>query len=330
MRKLLTPAILALFLITSCTSVNETEDLRVAFYNVENLFDTVDDPSINDEEYLPDGRAKWDQEKYDHKINQLARVLSSIDTTALPGIIGLCEVENKGVLEDLTSHPKLIGGDYKIIHKNSPDFRGIDVALIYQNGTYKPIENEWMNVTFPFDERTTRDILYSKGMIMGGQTVHIFVNHWTSRWGGAAETEPKRIFIANLIKEKTDEILEDDPMAQIIIMGDLNDNPTDKSLMENLISEDLYNLSAPKFANGEGTLYYRSWDLFDQMIVSKSLIDEQGIDVLNKTHDIFKTDWLLFTDNKGNKRPNRTGSGGRYYGGFSDHLAVSLVLHKLN
>lgn len=342
MRKSFLPFISLLLIIGfySC-SVKQSPEVIIAFYNVENLFDTIDDPITNDAEFLPDGKQKWDSKKYAYKLDQLSKVLSSIDTLNFPAIIGLCEVENRLVLEDLIKHSNLKDGNYSIIHKDSPDFRGIDNALIYRADFYTPIANEWINVSFPFDpDYTTRDILYTSGVIYESETIHIFVNHWTSRWGGAEVTEPKRFYIANLIKTYTDKILESDPTANIIIMGDLNDNPTDKSIVEHLLAkqpetnidnQDLYNTSTAKFLAGEGSLYYRSWDLFDQIIVSGNLLDtKQGLMLQSNDINIFKPDWVLFTDNKGVNRPNRTASGSRYYGGFSDHLAVSITLKKAN
>jgi hypothetical protein len=342
MRKSIFPFISLLLILGfySC-SVQQSADIKIAFYNVENLFDTIDDPITNDAEFLPDGKQKWDLKKYTHKLDQISKVLSAIDTVNFPAIIGLCEVENRLVLEDLIKHPNLKEGNYSIIHKNSPDFRGIDNAIIYRSDLYTPTSNQWINVSFPFDTAyTTRDILYTQGVVYGTETIHLFVNHWTSRWGGAEASAPKRIHIAKIIKSYTDKILAEDPKANIIIMGDLNDNPTDVSIVEhlkaaNIIDEsqntELYNLSTNMFLNGDGTLYYKSWDLFDQMIVSGNLLDSNlGLVLTSKEHDIFKPEWVLFTDNKGVKRPNRTASGSRYYGGFSDHLAVSLTLKKAN
>lgn len=342
MKNLFYPIISLLLIIGfySC-SVKQSPDITIAFYNVENLFDTIDDPITNDAEFLPDGKQKWDSKRYEHKLDQMSKVLSSIDTLNFPAIIGLCEVENRLVLEDLIKHPNLKDANYSIIHKDSPDFRGIDNALIYKADLYTPITNEWINVSFPFDTTyTTRDILYTMGVIYGTDTLHIFVNHWTSRWGGAEVTEPKRFYIAKLIKSYTDKILTSDPRANIIIMGDLNDNPTDKSIVEHLLAKPLdsnitnqalYNTSTAKFLAGEGSLYYRSWDLFDQIIVSGNLLDtEHGLMLQSNDINIFKPDWVLFTDNNGVKRPNRTASGNRYYGGFSDHLAVSITLKKTN
>ncbi len=339
MRKILIVIISISLIWISCNFEKTPDSVTLAFYNVENLFDTINDPSINDEEFLPDGRQKWNTKKYFQKIENISRVLLSIDSINPPAFIGLAEVENKTVLEELISFSELKKYNYKIIHQNSPDFRGIDVAFIYRPKLYKPEYNEWINITFPFDSSyTTRDILYSKGKIPGNGTVHIFVNHWTSRYGGQEVTKEKRKYLAALIKSKSDDILKIEPNANIIIMGDLNDNPTDVSLTKGLealsISADiqadkLYNTSLDKYEKGEGTLYYKSWDLFDQIIVSGSLLIENAtINLQSKSILIHKPDWILFEDNNGIKRPNRTASGGRYYGGYSDHLPVYIIIGK--
>lgn len=337
-------AIAILFVIQNCnpvekdskkTAVSE-KSISIAFYNVENLFDTIDSPDTEDSEFLPGSKLGWDTKKVNQKIENISKVLLSMNKIP-PAIIGLCEVENKEIVSDLIQQSDLKNYDYKIIHKDSPDFRGIDVALIYKEGSYTPIKNEWIKIQFPFaTDYTTRDILYSKGLLSNNDTIHIFVNHWTSRWGGQEATEAKRIFLAELLKEKTNSILSKNANSNIIIMGDLNDNPTDKSLMEGLncssISDHInpqkmYNLSLPKYQNGDGTLFYKSWDLFDQMVVSGNLIlTNSHSKIKENTHYILKEDWMLFTDNKGIKRPSRTASSGRHYGGYSDHLPVWIEL----
>lgn len=336
--------IASLFVFHNCNpSVKESgktkfleKSISIAFYNVENLFDTIDSPDTEDSEFLPGSKLDWNTKKVNQKIENISKVLLSMNDIP-PAIIGLCEVENRGILNDLIQQSELKDHGYKIIHKESPDFRGIDVALLYKEASYSPLQNKWINIQFPFDSAyTTREILYSKGLLSNNDTIHIFVNHWTSRWGGQEVTEAKRIFIAKLIKDKTDGILSQNPHANILIMGDLNDNPTDKSMTEGLdcvsISDkvnpkQLYNLSLKKFQNGEGTLYYKSWDLFDQMVVSGNLIQANSSSkVKGNTHQILREEWMIFTDNKGNQRPNRTASSGKYYGGYSDHLPVWLEL----
>ncbi len=310
----------------------------IAFYNLENLFDTINDPTIDDEEFLPESELQWNTEKYELKLDHMAKVIASIDPADYIDIIGLCEVENLNVLHDLVNSRPLKKGSYVIIHKDSPDERGIDNALIYRKGRYMPLENQWIAVMFPFDmSRKTRDVLYSKGLI-DEDTVHLFVNHWPSRWGGQEKTIPHRKHVASMLKKITDSLFKVSPEVNIIIMGDLNDNPDDESVVDVLhatipdkdISDNkLYNLSYHGYKNGKGTLYWKSWDMFDQFIVSSSLLDiSNDLNLESDEMNIFKPDWILFKPEQGNPRPNRT-KGSRYYGGYSDHLPVYVRIRSI-
>lgn len=304
----------------------------VMFYNVENLYDTIDDPKIDDAEFLATGRIPWTGERYNHKLENLSKVFSSIVSPAMPDIIGMAEVENLGVLKDLIKEHSLTGTPYKIVHFDSPDERGIDVALLYNSATFKVTHSEAIPLVLGDDK--TRDILYVSGTSNDGTKLHIFVNHWPSRREGAEVSEPKRIAAASVLREQLDKLFAADPKANIVIMGDFNDNPTDKSISTTLRAlapetepkaGSLYSLLLPKFKAGKGSLYYKSWDLFDQLIVSGSLlIPGKGLDCKAESADIFSAKWLMFTTQNGEDRPNRT-SGGKYYGGFSDHLPVFVI-----
>ncbi|MCD4774356.1 MAG: endonuclease, partial [Bacteroidales bacterium] len=287
MKNLFFVSLIFIIIISSCKSPESefsgVENLKLVFYNVENLFDTINDPNKKDESYLPTSKIAWNTERYLHKLDNLAKVISNIDSLNMPQIIGLSEVENRKVLEDLVSHTKLKNADYQIIHKESPDERGIDVALLYQSNSFKPIFIEAINITFPFDESDhTRDILYVKGLISQSDTLHVFVNHWSSRWGGQEKSEPKRIFIAKILKEKVDKIYSTNPKANIVILGDLNDNPDNISILQHLGADSVFNneekslinLSFKRYSNGEGTVYWKSWGFFDQIIVSSNLLDK--------------------------------------------------------
>ena len=312
------------------------QTISFAFYNVENLFDTIDDPRINDNSHLPDSKVSWNTERYQHKLDNLARVMKSIDTSGFPTLFGLCEVENREVVDDLINHPELSTASYSILHKDSPDERGIDVALLYQGKEYTPVETKFIEIIMLWDTaNTTRDILYSKGVFNGKDTLHVFVNHWVSRWGGQEKTEPSRRYIGKKLKQITDSIFNLQPDANIIIAGDLNDNPTDLSIKDDLGAmpvsmpirkNSLYNLSHNLFMNGEGTLYYRSWDMFDQVIASSALLEgSNGLKLTSEEQMIIKYDWMLYQSNRC-KIPNRTSSGGNYYGGYSDHLPVFVSI----
>jgi len=330
---LLAPA----FLLTACHQKGEkpSGDYVMAFYNLENLFDTIDDPAIRDEEFLPDSKTPWNTERYQKKLENMSNVIAAIDSNQHVPVIGLCEVENESVLVDLLNTPQLKDASYSIIHYNSPDERGIDVALIYREQYFRPIQSKPIPVCFPFDrDNKTRDILYVKGLI-AKDTFHLFVNHWTSRWGGRKETDPNRAYIAELLKNLSDSLFRVNKDANIVIMGDLNDNPNDKSVDDILCAkkvrkkihgEELYNLSYKKFLRGEGSLYWKSWDMFDQIIVSSNLIEDQQLPYASPREQlIFKPEWIMYKTEENEARPNRT-KGKNYYGGYSDHLPVYIRL----
>jgi predicted extracellular nuclease len=287
-QKIILLLIISTILVSSCS--RKTHTFSLAFYNVENLFDTINDRQKQDDRYLPDSEIPWNTERYEHKLNNLAKVINAIDSVELPAVIGLSEVENKAVINDLVNHPALISTGYQILHQECEDERGIDVAMLYQPDQYTPLETNFIPLIFPFDPNNhTRDILYSKGLTRKKDTVHIFINHWTSRWGGQEETEPKRRFTAEVLKSMTDSIFSMQPDANIIIAGDLNDNPNDISIAIDLMAmeptepyldKQLYNLSMKQYKMGEGTLYYKGWDMFDQIIVSTALL--KGVPWLNR------------------------------------------------
>lgn len=331
--KQITTVVLLALAVSSCKQT-KIASFSFAFYNVENLFDTIDDPNIDDEKFLPNSRIAWNTERYHHKLDNMSKVMKSIDTSGFPALFGLCEVENIDVVNDLVNHANLRKAGYRIIHKESPDNRGIDVALLYDPKVFRPVNNRFIVPGFPDDHgMKTRDILYSKGVVNKNDTLHVFVNHWVSRWGGREKTEPFRIQIAKVIKNITDSILDLRPNANILIAGDLNDNPSDSSILKVLqamevtgkpIDKTLYNLSLKQFKKGEGSLYFKSWDMFDQIIVSTAMLTgTNGFKVSSPDQTVFKKDWMLYQPKKGPARPSRTAAG-RYYGGFSDHLPVMV------
>jgi predicted extracellular nuclease len=315
----------------SCTSVKRTlkSEYTVVSYNVENLFDTVDDPKIPDEEFLPESEKKWDNERYQKKLNDIAKVISEINPKELPEIVGLVEIENHAVLEDLIRTEMLKDRGYAIIHEESPDYRGIDVALIYRKDAFTELMHETLPITFPDDpEFKTRDILHVTGKIRN-KTVHIFVNHWPSRIGGDDKTEPKRVLAATVLKNKVDQILAADSKARIIIMGDMNDEPVNKSLKETLgaASPDsgskLVNLMMPDDVKGLGTYFYSgNWNMLDNLVVSEPVLNSRGMKVETGKGYIFSNDWMIFTNKTGDKTPNRSYVGNKYVAGVSDHFPV--------
>lgn len=318
----------------------ESKSLRVVFYNVENLFDIYNDSLKNDEEFLPDGDKHWDNYKFYKKIANIGKTLIAVGGWEAPEIIGLCEVENFFCLNQLVKKSSLARFNYNIIHRESPDARGIDVGMIYRPEKFHPLYIQPINVTFPFDDGKTRDILYVKGLAFNVDTLHLFINHWPSRMGGQAASEPRRIFVAGILRGKIDSLMNVNPKSKIVIMGDLNDDPQDKSINISLNAlafsnqpqkPELINLSYPMAKNGEGTLVYKDpsigyrWNLFDQIIVSSALLNaETGLFISPNAARIFKAPFLLEKGQDGFEKPFRTYAGFKFIGGFSDHLPIYL------
>ncbi len=312
----------------------KSKSFIVGFYNVENLFDTIDDPHKNDNQFLPDSKKKWNSERYYKKLNDLSRVIYTIDSTNLPVVFGLSEVENKAVVEDLI-HTDYLKDKYEIIHKESPDGRGIDVAVIFQPKKFKVLHKEWIRFQLPNKERpSTRDIVYVQGLIMKKDTLNFFFCHWPSRYGGEEKSRPYRAKAAKMLKAKLDSLRKINPDTKILVMGDLNDHP-DNEAVQNILEAkkdkgNLINLMWPIKEKNEGTHFYKGhWGVLDHIIVSASLLKKnKGLSTKHEYVGIHKPDFLLYTNKKGVKSPSRTYGGNNYYGGFSDHLAIYLELKK--
>ncbi len=303
---------------------------RVVFYNVENLFDTINDPATRDEDFLPDSKRAWNTKKYEIKIRHIAKVLGSLFDTIQPLIIGLSEVENEKVLQDLVAQPELQKYNLGIVHHDSPDERGIDVALLYN----PLVIGEVFNTFLPIDlgEDKTRDIVYFKAYMDEGAPLWVFVNHWSSRWGGPEKSESKRLVEEKTLKAKIEDIYLGEPDSKVIIMGDFNDNPTDESLTALSTAKKnqpkLINLMKPLYEKGNFTLKYKGEnDIFDQFIVSQNLMNPQSeYCVRNLAAYIYSPSWLLFNHPKYGYIPNRTYVGSWWVGGYSDHLPVYFDL----
>jgi len=304
----------------------------LAFYNVENLFDTINDPNKKDDEFLPDSVKDWNSEKYWKKQAKMAEVISAIGAPSFPAIVGLCEVENVSVLEDMIKDERLKKANYEPVLIEGLDQRGIDVALLYSKKRFKLISTTSYTVDLGEGNRPTRDILHVKGKLKkGGPTLHIFVNHWPSRYGGAEKSEPKRVAAARVLKNKTDSIAQYYPEELIVCMGDFNDYPENKSLVEVLGTgqrNSLVNLMDGLKETKRGSYNYKGdWDFLDQLIVSKSLLDGELPDIVQGSTAPFFTDSMLYKHPRyGDLKPSRTYGGPNYYGGYSDHLPVYTIL----
>jgi predicted extracellular nuclease len=336
--------LLTLFITTFLMLSGQRNDqvFTVAFYNVENLFDLEDQPGTQDEEFTPESEKAWDLKKYQKKLDDLSAVIFAINKDELPEIIGLSEVENKMVLDDLIQTKILRKGEYGIVHYESPDPRGIDCALLYRMQEFHVISSRPIPVHFPFDStETTRDILYVEGSTRENERLHFFVNHWSSRWGGEKESEPKRLFCAVALRKEVDAILNKEPEAKIIIMGDFNDEPTNRSVFEILLANnkrknagdrELFNLMYDMHnINGEGSYnYHGKWNMLDQIIVSKTVIQSTGgLHCGYESGHILKEEFMMYQNEENHQLvPNRTYGGPEYYGGTSDHLPVFVTLTR--
>jgi hypothetical protein len=335
MKKVLPICTLMLCLsLSACTQ--DSRSGRLIFYNTENFFDTIKDPKTDDAEFTPTGSAHWTSERYQHKLDNISKVLAAMSEEDAPIAIGLSEMENKKVSEDLAAQPRLGKYNLGVIEQDSPDPRGIDVALLYNRKLFTVINTEFLKVGLPGSDIGTRDILYVKGKVKDVE-LHLFVNHWPSRRDGREASDAKRAAAAIVLKNKIAQILNADKNARIIVMGDLNDNPTDSSIVKVLGAVEpaspldpnhLYDLMAKPFREGAFTLKYRGYnDVFDQFIVSENLIDKNSAThVRGNEGSIYNKKWLMFSHPKYGDTPNRTYSGPIYHGGFSDHLPVYIDL----
>jgi hypothetical protein len=310
---------------------------RLAFWNVENLFDLNDDSLTRDEAFTPEGENRYTFSRYKNKSTGLAKTMLALGGYEPVELIGLCEVENQWVLEGLTVHSPLKNVGYKIIHEDSPDARGIDVACIYRPDKFNLILYKYFRVSFPFDpDRKTRDVLYVKGILPNNDTLHVFFNHWPSRYGGQFASEPGRHYVAGLVKQKVDSLNLEFKNPYIVITGDFNDEPDDISMTEYLGAKkslayasdnELVNLSYPiKYIFGSHS-FAGEWGVLDQVIVSRSLLLDGTTSTLSNSVGIFDPPWMLKKNAAGNDVTNRTFQGPAYKAGYSDHLPVFLDLY---
>ena len=297
------------------------QSLRVGFWNVENLSDLEDDPTTRYEEFALGGRKNVTQEIYDLKLKNCSYVLADLNAD----VLGLCEVENYFVLDELND--AFTGRDYKIIHYDSPDSRGIDNALLYDPNVFNVISSTPIQNTLP-DGNLTRDILYVKGEY-AGYTLHIFVNHWPSNYGGKEKAIPKRRSTARLLANEVAKLLSEDPDADILLMGDFNEDPTDDNVRI-LKSVNMTSMMASMMGQRKvGTYVYKGVDYFmDQIIISEGLNDDKGL-IAGKAQILDKP---FYRQQEGNYAhyPFRFWAGNKLLGGYSDHLAVYVEILRVS
>ncbi len=318
----------------------ETDRFRFAFYNVENFFDVNIDSTRDYNAFTPEGEQRWTYYRYINKRNNMFRTIMAVGEWQAPSLVGLCEVENEVVISDLIYHTPLKNSNYSFVHYHSPDFRGIDVALIYRKDHLRLISSRPIPVSDPNNKSfRTRDILYADFIINELDTVHVYVNHWPSRFGGVLASIPRRMLAARTLRQDVDSLMAVKPHAKVIIMGDFNDTPEDDSIIKGLrafppesisASDDLIHLfTDPKKLGHIGTLKFQHmWQIFDHIIISQHLYRaDSGISYKPGSATIFAADFLLTEDKRYlGKKLFRTYVGPRYVGGYSDHLPVFIDL----
>jgi hypothetical protein len=311
----------------------------VAFYNLENLFDTINGDN-NDEEYLPNGANKWNSLKYNAKLKNMSSVISQLGVETLPAgiaILGVSEIENRGVLEDLVKQPSLKDRSLQVVHYDSPDRRGVDVGLLYNPRLFTVSNSKSYRLKTDDSTFLTRDQLMVSGYLQG-EKIHVIVNHWPSRTGGEERSRPKRNAAAALTRSIVDSLTKVDPKAKVIVMGDLNDDPFNESCStilgakknpEDVKTGDLYNVFWKTLESGSGSLSYNDqWNLFDQIIISNALLNGDKSTLRFWKSEIFYRPFLIQQEGRYKGTPLRTHSGGVWLNGYSDHLPTIIYLVK--
>jgi len=327
-----------ILLFISTFNAQEKDTLYIAFWNLQNLFDTVDDPEKNDESFLPDGDMEFTAERLDKQMYNLSCVIRSMKNGKGPDLLGVCEVENQTVLERMVN--KFLSDlDYKIAYLESPDNRGIDNGLLYKADKFKLL-NLQADTVHLSDGWPTRLIFGVNLLTKNDDKITVFVNHWPSRGGGQEESEPNRIAAAKTLREAVDRIFSTDEAAKIFIIGDFNDEPLNISLLETLnayplkcdslhaefeeeANGELYNLSYIAYEEGLGTYKYKEdWNMLDQVIVSGSLITTEDFYYSCGSFEVYKPNYVVTQSGEYKGTPFPTYVGRRYLGGYSDHYPV--------
>ena len=336
-----------LFFAISLTVYAQTKPYKIVFYNLENFFDTVNDPEVLDDEFTPEGPKKWTQDKYDKKLHNMERVF--FDIAAInkdyPVVIGVSEVEKRNVLEDIVAAPKLAPANYRIVHHDSPEARGVDVAFFYRADVFKLEGEKAIRTIIPsLPNFKTRDILTMWGKI-DGEDFLFMVGHWPSRLGGKEASEYKRIAVGEQMRSIADSVKQIRPDVKVVLMGDFNDDPTDPSITQGLGAKlkvkelqkgDYYAPYASMLKAGYGTLAYGdAWNIFDNIVVTENLVNDttdklkiQKAPGSKFYGNIFKRHYMVQKEGQYKGYPLRTYVGNNFQGGYSDHFPVYIYIGK--
>ncbi len=333
-------------LLISFLSFSQKSNYRVSligFYNLENLYDTVNNPMVDDEEFLPNSARQYNSHIYLDKLDRLSDVVSQMGTDITPdglALLGVAEIENDTVLTDLARTPKLAKRKWKFVHYDSPDRRGVDVALFYNPKYFSVLHSEPLFVQLPGGSKDaffTRDILYVKG-VLDGDTIHVFVNHWPSRSGGEERSIPARAAAAGTAKKRIDSLMAINPATKIVLMGDLNDDPVSPSLtkiigakgkISDVKENEMFNPWYDMYKKGIGTSPYQdAWGLFDQVLVSGGWLNKDQPGYHYSKQVLFNREFLVQKTGKYRGYSKRTWDGITYNYGYSDHFPVYVMMLK--
>lgn len=309
--------------------------ITIAFYNVENLFDTFNDETTNDDDFLPGSAKRWTNKRYKNKLYKLGSVIDKIgvenENSQHPAIVGLAEIENKRVLDDLVNHSNLKDCSYDYVHYDSPDERGIDVALLYDNNKFRVTHSETFSVYLENEEGQrdyTRDILLVTGYF-GEEKISFIVNHWSSRREGEEITARKRLRASGRVNYIIEQLKIEDPKIKIIVLGDFNDNPFDQSILNMVENSQLFNPFKVILTREKGSLNHSfKWNLFDQILFSVNFLDSTTSNFEFIKAEVFNEKYVTQYRGRYKGQPFRTYVGKKYHGGYSDHFPVYIQFIK--
>lgn len=333
-------AVLVLLCLAGNTRAQEKKYLGIAFYNLENFYDTLNDPNKDDDEFTPKGANNYSPEVFRQKVNNLADVISIIGVDKAENgfaLMGVAEVENEDVLTALCQHPKLRERKLKTVIFDGPDERSIDCGLIYNPTYFRVLQARSLTVPVDSGDRPTRDVLYVVGKL-NGEIVHVFVNHWPSRRGGESATRPKRKMAASVSKKVIDSLMAVDPLTKVIVMGDLNDDPINESVakvlgakwkMDEVKKGELFNPWTSFYKRGIGTMAFQdTWGLFDQIIVSYGFLKNNSGKVHFRESEVFNRGFMTEKEGQYKGYPKRSFSNGLWNNGYSDHYPTVIFLSR--
>lgn len=316
--------------------------IAVGFYNLENYYDTINDPKVNDDEFTPNGANAYTGDVFKKKVENLVDVVSKMGTDKSVyglALLGVAEIENDDVLKVLCNHPKLAERKWKTVHFQGPDERGVDCGLLYNPALFKVMSAESLTVPVDSGDRPTRDVLHVTGKL-SGEVVHVFVNHWPSRRGGESATREKRKTAARVSKKVIDSLMKKDPNSLVIVMGDLNDDPINASITEVLEAQwkidkvkptQIYNPWTSFYKKGIGTMAYQdAWGLFDQILISYGFLKPKESTLTYLESEIFNRNFMIEKFGQYKNYPKRSYSNGVWNDGYSDHFPTIVYFKKNN